>query len=589
MNTLFQQMKTDFETIKGVRKSMECVFILFMLVAFLVSCDKEKTPMMDRAESMMDTYPDSALKLMESVKVDSLPTAETRARYSILMAMARDKNDLKVENDSALRKALGFYKQKGNRMRESQAHFYLAAYYRGMDKRALQYACLDSALHIIPNEESRFGGIIHATIANLFLRTGLYEEAIEELQKELEIVKNTGDADLYAITECYIGYGLFSQNSDSAIQYMRKGYELLEELPESGNKGRHFSQSCYNLGMYYNEIAKYDSVEFFGRKGLETAVSLLDSIHAFLTLACAMSATGRLDSATIMFQKMTDSPHAIHKRQAYLALSEIERARGNASKALEYERLGVEFYSTEISQGQKVDVLNMVQKCKIDREQYQKRQGRKRMAFIISGLVVLLLLLAIYYWRHVRQHREVLQSTQQHLEESKSEAEKQNQKMQEMQEQIDRIDAQVGELNELERKKSILIMERRMMVQEKLEEVEAYQKLLRMVNEAEKFNEVHTRMEEMDWTQLMRYVDSQMDNICLRLFSEKGMKQDDVNFCILLLLNFSHINMANIMNCTRSAIYKRERYILQHRFGITDKDKRLKDVLMEMAQGNNEE
>ena len=102
----------------------------------------------------------------------------------------------------------------------------------------------------------------------------------------------------------------------------------------------------------------------------------------------------------------------------------------------------------------------------------------------------------------------------------------------------------------------------------------------------QKFYEVHTRMEEMDWTQLMRYVDSQMDNLCLRLFSEKGMKQDDVNFCILLLLNFSHINMANIMNCTRSAIYKRERYILQHRFGITDKDKRLKDVLMEMAQEN---
>lgn len=43
--------------------------------------------------------------------------------------------------------------------------------------------------------------------------------------------------------------------------------------------------------------------------------------------------------------------------------------------------------------------------------------------------------------------------------------------------------------------------------------------------------------------------------------------------------------MANIMNCTRSAIYKREKYILKHRFGITDKDKRLKDVLMELAQG----
>ena len=123
-----------------------------------------------------------------------------------------------------------------------------------------------------------------------------------------------------------------------------------------------------------------------------------------------------------------------------------------------------------------------------------------------------------------------------------------------------------------------------MLVQERLEEVEAYRKLLCMVNETEHFSEVHTRMEEKDWTQLMRYVDSQMDNICLRLFSEKRMKQDELYFCILLLLNFSHINMASILNCTRSAIYKREKYILKHRFGITDKNKRLKDVLMELEE-----
>ena len=32
------------------------------------------------------------------------------------------------------------------------------------------------------------------------------------------------------------------------------------------------------------------------------------------------------------------------------------------------------------------------------------------------------------------------------------------------------------------------------------------------------------------------------------------------------------------------SFYQREQYILQHRFGITDKDKRLKDVLLEMVQ-----
>ena len=131
------------------------------------------------------------------------------------------------------------------------------------------------------------------------------------------------------------------------------------------------------------------------------------------------------------------------------------------------------------------------------------------------------LLMVLYYLRHVSQHKKVLQSTQLHLEESKGEAERQNQVIQTMQERMDRMDAQLGKLDELETKKKMMLMERRMLVQEKLEEVEAYQKLLCMVNDAEHFGEVHTRMEEMDWTQLMRYVDSQMDNICLRLFSEK--------------------------------------------------------------------
>jgi hypothetical protein len=47
--------------------------------------------------------------------------------------------------------------------------------------------------------------------------------------------------------------------------------------------------------------------------------------------------------------------------------------------------------------------------------------------------------------------------------------------------------------------------------------------------------------------------------------------------------------MHYILERSETAAYQRERYILQHRFGITDKDKRLKDVLMEMAQGRNEE
>ena len=71
--------------------------------------------------------------------------------------------------------------------------------------------------------------------------------------------------------------------------------------------------------------------------------------------------------------------------------------------------------------------------------------------------------------------------------------------------------------------------------------------------------------------------------------NEYRMKENDIRFCALVLSPVSLFDFQFLYNRSESAAYQRERYILQHRFGITDKDKRLKDVLMEMAQVKKEE
>ena len=63
-----------------------------------------------------------------------------------------------------------------------------------------------------------------------------------------------------------------------------------------------------------------------------------------------------------------------------------------------------------------------------------------------------------------------------------------------------------------------------------------------------------------------------------------GMTTNDLRFCCLVLTGFSRYDMHFILERSESAAYQRERFILQHRFGITDKDKRLKDVLLEMVK-----
>ena len=102
--------------------------------------------------------------------------------------------------------------------------------------------------------------------------------------------------------------------------------------------------------------------------------------------------------------------------------------------------------------------------------------------------------------------------------------------------------------------------------------------------------EVSTRLsiDERGWLLIIDEVNARHNNLAQKLV-EKGIKDFDLQICCLLLLGFTRNELQYVFYKERTTIYKREKKILSDFFGITDKDKRLKDVLMEMAQGNNEE
>ena len=99
--------------------------------------------------------------------------------------------------------------------------------------------------------------------------------------------------------------------------------------------------------------------------------------------------------------------------------------------------------------------------------------------------------------------------------------------------------------------------------------------------------EVSTRLsiDERGWLLIIDEVNARHNNLAQKLV-EKGIKDFDLQICCLLLLGFTRNELQYVFYKERTTIYKREKKILSDFFGITDKDKRLKDVLMEMAQEN---
>ena len=91
------------------------IFLLYLVSAFLLStgCDHRSTIIMDRAEALMTTHPDSALSLLKQIQPEDLGSNRTKARYALLQTMALDKNYIDVADDSLARAAYDYYQKHG--------------------------------------------------------------------------------------------------------------------------------------------------------------------------------------------------------------------------------------------------------------------------------------------------------------------------------------------------------------------------------------------------------------------------------------------------------------------------------------------
>lgn len=64
------------------------------------------------ADSLMETYPDSALSILESITYPQKMPRADRALYALLLTQARHKNYIALEDDSLIKTAVDYYGDK---------------------------------------------------------------------------------------------------------------------------------------------------------------------------------------------------------------------------------------------------------------------------------------------------------------------------------------------------------------------------------------------------------------------------------------------------------------------------------------------
>lgn len=105
--------------------------IIFLLMSFLlVSCDNRQTKsLLQDVETYIQERPDSALRVLRKVDSLTLNTKALRARYSVLFAMALDKNYIDTTALSILEPTVAYYEKFGSPKDKMLSYYYLGRIY----------------------------------------------------------------------------------------------------------------------------------------------------------------------------------------------------------------------------------------------------------------------------------------------------------------------------------------------------------------------------------------------------------------------------------------------------------------------------
>lgn len=164
-------------------RSLEIVIRTIAVVAIIVfvsSCaSKEAKRIMDTADAVMWTRPDSALAALESIDSLSLKTRAQRARYSLLYTMALTRTHRDIPDLRIIQPAASYYERHGSNDDRMKMYFYLGtAQYDTGDPESAIASYLRAKEYSFHSDNLVFKGIISSSISDVYLWNNNNSESI---------------------------------------------------------------------------------------------------------------------------------------------------------------------------------------------------------------------------------------------------------------------------------------------------------------------------------------------------------------------------------------------------------------------------
>jgi len=542
-----------------MRKKNVFGFLLLLFSSLIfITCYREDDSIRVYYDDLLENHLDSAVIVAETTKLDSL-SEKDRAFFAIFCAEVKIRKDEAIADTTELARAFRYFKNKDDKKNQAWCMIELAEYCSAKGDYRRMYFHASEALRLSNKmNDSYLQGISHSLLGRCFFVATLYEKSEDEYLLACEKARKCGNRRLEAISTFRKGEAVWALDSlKQGVKSMIEGCELAKDLNDNIMLAEFSAGIADHLLYSWQSRSDNEQLLRFAKESVQCNPKE-NNYWGFQVLGKAYALSGKIDSAIVYLEKSVESTEPSIKYASYLALADVEFARKNLAQSLEYERLSAAWKDSIELQNRSKSVLIADKEWLIALE--QKKHGElHHYILLISILLISLFITFLLQRKRFRATRHLLEVR---IKEDKEREDKRKELEQ----------AETNATDKYTWQKSRI-----------------YAKMKKVIQGQKNGLTMKEHLSEDDWVSIIETSDQIYNGISRKLRKEYGMKENDIRFCALVLSPISLFDFQFLYNRSESAAYQREKYILQHRFGITDKDKRLKDVLLEMVQKGSEE
>ena len=537
------------------------VFVLLSIAFFSCRENQVASEQMDRAETLLPVYPDSAYVILEGVELPDKLNERQFARWCMLYCQAADKLFKDMLYAEQLDRALGWYKSHGTAEEQAWIGLYLGRSFVEDKLFIPATKAYSEALDLAKkNHLYNVAGYICSYMADLYTYTGQGSEERRKYEEATAFFTKANNTRSYAFALRDISRTwVFEDSISLALDLMLKADSIVTGMNDSVG----IASIANGLGNIYEHLDQIDEAKSYFFRGL--VYDTIDKAPTYLALSTLFYNYSQLDSARY-YAKMADSPTNnpyTPSDRLYLSYL-IEKEANNIPEAFQYLEQCYAAKNILYDQQKQVDIID-AEKRHNSLTVIRQNQKLYSVIYLLSGLILFVSLVSVLFYLYKdRKRLNKINKQQLQLDEKEQLLTKLENKIK----QKVATDTSTNKEEVIQIRKKMLQAKREILILkcEKLQYSSLFQELKERPDNKKKYGQ---KLSEQDWELLKEQIDSACPNWQVAVQDVETLKKTEIETCYLSFLNISIKSEAMLLGINPDSANKR-RLRTRQSLGLTN-------------------